>query len=118
MKVTSVAPIFRMFDVAKAREHYLDYLGFSIVFEHRFDPDAPLYMGVEWNGFHLHLSEHYGDATPGSSVRVEVDDLTKFHADLPAYKYARPGILEQSWGMREVQIADPFLNKLIFCQDM
>jgi hypothetical protein len=39
-------PILRMFDVAKAREFYLDYLGFSVEFEHRFHENAPLFMGI------------------------------------------------------------------------
>lgn len=30
-------PILRMFDEAKAREFYLDFLGFSVEFEHRFE---------------------------------------------------------------------------------
>ena len=39
-------PIFRMFDEAKAREFYIDYLGFEIDWEHRFHDGAPLYMQV------------------------------------------------------------------------
>ena len=35
-------PILRIFDEAKARELYLDYLGFTVRFEHRFEPGAPL----------------------------------------------------------------------------
>jgi catechol 2,3-dioxygenase-like lactoylglutathione lyase family enzyme len=29
-----VVPILRIFDVAKTREFYVDYLGFSVDFEH------------------------------------------------------------------------------------
>lgn len=29
-------PIFRIFDVAKAREFYVDYLGMTVDWEHRF----------------------------------------------------------------------------------
>ncbi|MEO1561825.1 MAG: glyoxalase superfamily protein [Pseudomonadota bacterium] len=118
MKFKVAIPVFRMFDEAKAREFYIEYLGFKVDFEHRFGEDMPLYLGLNWHGFELHLSEHHGDASPGGSVRVSVDDLTAFHAALPDYKYARPGILEQSWGMREVHITDPFHNRIIFCEDM
>lgn len=31
-----------MFDIAKTREFYLDYLGFTVDFEHRFHDNAPL----------------------------------------------------------------------------
>ena len=39
-------PILRMFDETKAREFYLDFLGFSVEFEHRFEADLPLYLGI------------------------------------------------------------------------
>lgn len=120
IKPNGAVAIFRSFDEAKAREFYLDFLGFDIVFEHRFDPDAPLYMGVARDGFELHLSEHFGDATPGSAMRIEVEDIEKFHAELTAkkYKYARPGITDQSWGWREIMLTDPFSNRLVFCQPL
>jgi hypothetical protein len=46
MKLRAPIPILRIFDEAKAREFYLDWLGFSIDFEHRFEPGTPLYMGI------------------------------------------------------------------------
>ena len=39
-------PILRSFDEAKAREFYVDWLGFGVDWEHRFEPGAPLYMQV------------------------------------------------------------------------
>lgn len=43
---TEVVPIFRMFDKAKAIEFYIDWLGFTIDWEHRFEENLPLYMQV------------------------------------------------------------------------
>jgi len=57
------APIFRIFDEAKAREFYVDFLGFTIDWEHRFEPGLPLYMQVSKDDCILHLSEHHGDGT-------------------------------------------------------
>ena len=71
MRIGPATPIFRMFDQAKAREFYVDYLGFAIVFEHRFEENFPLYMGLERDGLTLHLSEHHGDCCPGGAIRVE-----------------------------------------------
>ena len=119
MTVQQITPIFRSFDEAKAKEFYVDYLGFEVTFEHRFDKDAPLYFGVALgNGTELHLSEHHGDCTPGSTLRLEVDDIASFHAQLAAknYRNARPGIQQQPWGFREMTVTDPFGNKLVFCQ--
>ena len=63
-------PIFRIFSLEKAREFYLDFLGFKVDWEHRFEPDAPVFMQVSRDGLVLHLSEHFGDGTPGSRQRI------------------------------------------------
>ena len=39
-------PILRIFDEAKAREFYLGFLGFTVDFEHRFEPGTPIYLGI------------------------------------------------------------------------
>jgi hypothetical protein len=57
VRLDRAIPILRIFDIAKAREFYLDYLGFSVEFEHRFHDDAPLFMGVVRDGLALFLSE-------------------------------------------------------------
>lgn len=112
-------PILRIFDETQARDFYLRYLNFEVVFEHRFGPDMPLYMSVKRGGCELHLSEHHGDATPGSAVRIEVADVDTFHAEIEALGHPRlrPGIEDQSWGTREVMLTDPFGNRLVFWQD-
>ena len=56
-------PILRIFDEAKAREFYVDFLGFKVDWEHRFEPGLPLYLQVSKDGCVLHLSEHHGDCS-------------------------------------------------------
>lgn len=111
-------PIFRIFEEAKAREFYLDYLGYTIDFEHRFADNMPLYMGICRDGARLHLSEHHGDCCPGSSARVEVDDIRGLHRELKAkkYRFLNPGVQQQPWGSTEMDIKDPFGNRLTFFQ--
>jgi catechol 2,3-dioxygenase-like lactoylglutathione lyase family enzyme len=111
-----VVPILRMFDEAKAREFYVDFLGFKVDWEHRFEPGTPLYMQVSRGKLALHLSEHHGDGTPGTAVYVPMKGIDAFHAELSAkkYKYNRPGICDQSWGMREMTVNDPFGNTIRF----
>lgn len=70
-----ITPIIRIFDIAKARAFYLDYLGCAVDFEHRFEPELPLYMQVSRGELVLHLSEHHGDGSPGVHVRIKVDDV-------------------------------------------
>ena len=110
-------PIFRIFDVAKAREFYCDFLGFTVTMEHRHEPSLPLYMGIERAGFELHLSEHHGDASPGSTAFVWMEGVQAFHAELTTknYGYGRPGIEQLPWG-DQLQVHDPFGNRIRFCQ--
>jgi len=117
MSLGRTIPILRIFGEAKAREFYFEFLGFAVDWEHRFAPDLPLYMQVSRDGCTLHLSEHYGDASPGSAIRIATTDLDAFHAELNAkkYKHARPGIESQPWG-RDMSVKDPFGNRLIFAE--
>lgn len=116
MEAQRVVPVLRIFSVEKAREFYVGFLGFAVDWEHRFDDDAPLYMQVSRGGIALHLSEHHGDGTPGSVVFVYMTGLDGFHAEITArgYRYLRPGIEEMPWGMREMQVIDPFGNRIRF----
>lgn len=117
MKLGYATPILRIFDEAKARAFYVDWLGFSIQFEHRFGPDMPLYLGLTRDGVELHLSEHHGDTTPGTRVRVSVDDIDALYSEIKSrpYKHLNPGPPnQQSWGERDLTLTDPFGNKLTF----
>ena len=84
--------------------------------EHRFEPATPLYMQVSKDGCVLHLSEHFGDGTPGTYVRIEISNVDEFQQQLLAkrFRHARPGVSDTPWNTREMTIADPFGNKLIF----
>jgi uncharacterized glyoxalase superfamily protein PhnB len=109
-------PILRMFDEAKAQEFYVGFLGFTVDWQHRFEPGLPLYMQLSRGGCVLHLSEHHGDGTPGSAIRIRVDELEAYHQELTQkqYKYYRPGLQDQEWGTREMSVQDGFGNRLTF----
>lgn len=116
MGFSKTTPIIRMFDEAKAKEFYVDFLGFTVDWEHRFETNFPLYMQVSRNGCVLHLSEHHGDCCPGSAIRIESNELDAFHQDLTSknYRHFRPAIEETPWGTRDMLVIDPFGNRLTF----
>lgn len=60
--------------------------------EHRHEPGLPLYLAIERARFELHLSEHHGDASPGSTTFVWIKGVQAFHAELTGknYGYGRP----------------------------
>lgn len=112
-------PVFRIFDEAKAKEFYLGYLGFNLVFEHRFENNLPLYMSVSKGDCVIHLSEHHGDCCPGAAVRISTDDVESFHRELTeeSYAYSQPEVQEMPWGSRDMTVTDPFGNRLTFTTD-
>lgn len=112
-----VAPVLRIFDDAKAREFYLDFLGFTLDWEHRFAEGYPLYAQVSRAGLTLHLSAHHGDACPGATVHVTMQGVDAYRQELlaRAYRYASPGVEDQPWG-RVMTLTDPFGNRLRLCE--
>jgi catechol 2,3-dioxygenase-like lactoylglutathione lyase family enzyme len=116
MTLGSATPILRIFDEAAAKDFYVGFLGFRIDWEHRFEPDLPLYMQVSRDGCVLHLSGHHGDCCPGAALRIETGDLDALQGELSSkrYKHARPGIEEMPWGTRDMSVTDPFGNRLTF----
>ncbi len=120
MTFDPAVPILRVFDEGKAKAFYLEFLGFSVDWEHRFEANLPLYMQVSVGQCVLHLSEHHGDCCPGAALRIQAHDLDAFHQRVSAtdYGYARPGIEKTAWGTREMTVTDPFGNRLIFYEDV
>jgi catechol 2,3-dioxygenase-like lactoylglutathione lyase family enzyme len=120
LAVRQTVPLLRIFDVDKAREFYLGFLGFQLDWEHRFEPGLPVYMQVSRAGCVLHLTEHHGDCTPGSTAFVRVTGLEPFHAEITArgYGYVRPGIETAPWHARVMEVTDPFGNRLRFSEDL
>ena len=116
MKLGATTPILRIFDEAKAREFYVDFLGFAVDWQHRFGDGFPLYLQVSRDGSILHLSEHHGDCSPGSAVRIQTEAIDALHRELDAkkYRYAKPHLEEAAWGDRLMSIVDPFGNRLTF----
>jgi hypothetical protein len=108
-------PILRTFPGAEAHRFYLDFLGFTVDWEHRFGEGAPLYQQVSREGCVLHLSEHHGDATPGSAVRIQIANVGQLQRELAASSVypLRIGVSAQPWG-DDMDVPDPFGNRIIF----
>lgn len=116
MQVEKTIPVLRIFDYRKAVEFYVAWLEFNIDWEHRFEAALPIYMQVSSNGLVLHLSEHHGDATPGSRVYIICNGLKEYQERLAQkqYSYYRPALKETFYGTWEMEVTDPFGNRLSF----
>ena len=115
-----ITPIFRIFDIEKAHAFYLDYLGFQLDWVHQFNENMPLYFQISMDKTVLHLSEHHGDASPGSAIRIRTNDLRGYHAKLSEkeYRYANPRIEKTPWNTLELNITDPFSNRILFYENL
>ena len=106
----------RIFDEAKAKEFYLDFLGMKLDWEHRFEPGFPIYMQVSRGNMVFHLSEHSGECSPGSKTFVNTNEFNKLHEEIisKTYKYNKPIITTAPWGARVFEVTDLFSNKVLF----
>jgi len=68
----------------------------------------------------IHLSEHHGDCSPGSAIRVKVNNIESLHSTLKTknYKYNKPGIEKTPWNTKEITVIDPFSNKITFFESL
>lgn len=99
-----MVPIFRVKD-AQTTATWYGAMGFVVESEHRFEPHLPLFIVLERNGAHLHLSEHKGDAPKKSTAYFWVDDIEPIAASYDL------GVEEAPWA-REVTLVDPDGNQL------
>ncbi|WP_439692308.1 glyoxalase superfamily protein [Curtobacterium sp. SP.BCo] len=81
----------------------------------RAGPGLPISRQVSREGAVLHRSEHHGDATPGSAVRIEVSDVVALQREFEENTVypLRIGIDHQSWS-DDLDVPDPFGNRLVF----
>lgn len=116
----TIIPVLRIFDLAAARTFYLDYLGFKIDWQHQFGENFPLYLQISKADLILQLSQHHGDVTPGSYIRIWMQDLEGFVLQLQShdYTFAKPALQQTEWETLELSILDPFSNRLCFWHDL
>lgn len=112
-------PILRIFDYNKAKEFYIDWLGFSLRGEHSFGDNFPLYITITYKDLEIHLTEHYGDTTPGTRILItDFPDLRAYHQLLSGkdYRYNKPGLEQAFWDedTYEMEVTDPFGNRITF----
>lgn len=111
-------PVLRVQDATAALEFCTAVLGFTCRWQHRFAPDLPLHARVHRDDAELDLSEHHGDGTPGTVVRVPVRDVRALRTELlpRLAPRQRPGVEDDAPGGATMTVLDPFGNALRFCE--
>ena len=110
-----VVPALRITNYLRSKAFYLDGLGFSVAWEHRFEPQFPVFMSITLDGMEIFLSEHSGDCQVGGLVHLYVPDVDSCYAE-----FRKKGIAvheppnESMEGMRDMTVVDPDGNQLRF----
>ncbi|MFE3870412.1 glyoxalase superfamily protein [Flavobacterium sp. ZS1P70] len=115
-------PLFRIFDYVKAKEFYIDWLGFTIDWENKPD-NSPIYLQISLEGIVIHLTEHHGDCSPGARIHIEnFNNLAAYHEKLLSknYKFNIPSLDNASWSPKIIcmEAIDPFGNRLTFTEEI
>ena len=100
-----VVPVLRVEDAGRAVAWY-ERLGFRKEWEHRFEPGFPCFVSVARGEVRLYLSEHEGDARPGTLIHLYVKDI-----DAVSREFGVP-VDEEGLAGRECDLEDPDGNRL------
>lgn len=109
-------PVLHISSSATAEEFYCDRLGFQQKFAYRpFGGSDPCYMGLTRDEAVLHVSSFSGDGVSGGVVFLIVKNVDALHVELVA-KGVQIDLepTDQSWGNREMYVADPDGNSIRF----
>jgi uncharacterized glyoxalase superfamily protein PhnB len=110
-----VFPQLRMTNWKRTHAFYVDGLGFTVDWEHRFEPGFPVFAQLTRDGLSLFLSEHAGDCQVGGAAYFVVDDVDALFREIQArgINPAEPPE-DAPWGRREMSLIDPDGNRLRF----
>lgn len=115
----TVIPQLRITDAAMSLHFYVDGLGFSIDWEHRFEPGFPVFMQLSRNGQTIFLTEHTGDCQAGGAVYFIVESADQCWSQFEARGVQPTNRLASTpWGTREFLVTDPDGNRLRFASNI
>ena len=112
----NVFPTLRITDYEQSKSFYVDGLSFVIDWEHRFEPQFPVFIQITRGGLSLYLSQHEGDCQVGGLVHLYVPSVDEWYTDLQ-----RRGVSvkeppsESLKGLRDMTVVDPDGNQLRIC---
>jgi catechol 2,3-dioxygenase-like lactoylglutathione lyase family enzyme len=110
-----VFPQLRMTNWQRSRAFYVDGLGFTIDWEHRFEPGFPVFAKITRDGLSLFLSEHTGDCHVGGAAYLVLDDVDAFCGEIVTRGIRPAEVPEHTpWNTREMLLVDPDGNRLRF----
>ena len=116
----SLIPVLRMSEEAAAKAFYVNFLGFEIEWEHRFEdsPESPLYMQIRLGQAVIQLNGHAKPDTPPAEVRTLDRSVQAFcnHLRSIESKFPKPSVVDPRYSGKntDMNLIDPFENYLVF----
>jgi uncharacterized glyoxalase superfamily protein PhnB len=104
-------PILPADDLRKAREFYVDRLGFSVRFEATEDGTQGL-IGVKRGAMWLTLDSPMRGHGREACVSLEVDDADRYYEEWRSKVEIRQPPKDEPWGARTFDVIDPFGNTI------
>lgn len=111
-----VIPALRMTQYARSKEFYVEKLGFTLEWEHRFGPSMPVFCAIARDGMRIYLSEHRGDCEVGGLVHFLIDSVDAWHEEFRRRGVHASEAPNDSLGFRNMTIKDPDGNQLRFME--
>jgi catechol 2,3-dioxygenase-like lactoylglutathione lyase family enzyme len=112
-----VIPAFRISDYSRSKEFYVSGMGFHVDWEHRFEPNFPVFVQITKDDMTIYLTEHTGDCQVGGLIHFFVPNVDSWYNELKG-KSVLGNIEtphEQIDGLRMMTVVDPDGNQIRIC---
>jgi hypothetical protein len=109
--IKEIIPILHVKSASNAVTWYTK-LGFRQDWEHRFQPDFPVFTQISNGAVKIFLSEHAGDARPDTLLWFRVSNVDEFVAALPVDGQGDQVVVEDGERGREAEVRDLDGNRL------
>lgn len=111
-----VVPALRITDYERSRAYYVEALGFTVAWEHRFAPQFPVFMALVRDGMQIYLTEHSGDCQVGGLVHFVIPDVSAWHKEFQQRGAKVAEAPNNDLGFLNMTITDPDGNQLRFME--
>lgn len=116
LPIQRVVPALRITNYPRSKAFYVDQLGFRVEWEHRFEPNFPVFMSVARDGMQIYLTEHRGDCQVGGLVHFVIEDVAALFRELAVREVKPTEPPNNDLGFLNMTVTDPDGNQLRFME--
>lgn len=111
-----VVPALRITDYERSKAYYVETLGFTVDWEHRFESDSPVFMSIVRDGMQVYLTQHSGDCQVGGLVHFVILDVEAWYREFQERGARVAEAPNNDLGFRNMTVTDPDGNQLRFME--